>query len=335
MNLYINASMVATAIGKNRYRKPTDALQQVLVSWFRKPTNALQQFFKDARCSACDKPWDQCLHLAKALADVGPYTGTARSTCAPQDFLALAAEPDVCEKLVREALPLPTHVREAIVTELCGTDHDDNVEEKKNRRARTIQKAMTIASTEAVEAPNSREAEAGKASVADTVARALSAGGQSTHIPAVRRCIKSTVNTCRGINLEKPQLDAAEKRLAAPIIERNSCMYYTTIRFTDGGSFRIGGRVDGIIKGSGGQVTIVESKNRMKRFFDNIPIYERVQMELYLRMVPNADKVILTENLDDGTRDRVVRPDDDLFEDIKRGLETFHGECTMAIRRVP
>ena len=47
---------------------------------------------------------------------------------------------------------------------------------------------------------------------------------------------------------------------------------------------RISGKVDGI-EGEGEDQILIETKNRRRRLFDDIPIYEKVQMCIYMKMM--------------------------------------------------
>ena len=55
------------------------------------------------------------------------------------------------------------------------------------------------------------------------------------------------------------------------------------------------GKVDGIIQ-EDGQPVLVETKSRRNRLFAGIPVYEKVQMEAYMRMI-GASKAIWNQRM--------------------------------------
>ena len=110
-------------------------------------------------------------------------------------------------------------------------------------------------------------------------AEALEQVIQAIPDPRIRDTVRSEVNKDRGTRDESMALDEVEKRHDTRITERNAQLFSKTIAILEDTSVRIVGRVDGWRKDFG---EVVEVKNRMRRFFDRVPLYERVQVQVYM-----------------------------------------------------
>lgn len=82
----------------------------------------------------------------------------------------------------------------------------------------------------------------------------------------------------RGNVKEEQALNRSEVKNKIKINGRNSVMYMKTLYEDSKFKIELRGKIDGIENNE----TIVETKNRSKRLFMSIPIYEKVQMEAYM-----------------------------------------------------
>jgi len=76
------------------------------------------------------------------------------------------------------------------------------------------------------------------------------------------------------------------------------------------------GKTDGMASDG----TLVEIKNRTKRFFNMVPEYENVQVQTYLRML-NLDKAHLVERYDNTIKVHDVHVDNTFMDEVLRVLE--------------
>jgi hypothetical protein len=107
--------------------------------------------------------------------------------------------------------------------------------------------------------------------------------------------IKKDIQMKRGNVKEEKNLNLSEKKEKIVIKQRNSQMYSKVLFVEPGGKYKtiIRGKVDGIMDD-----TIVETKNRSRRLFHNIPGYEKVQIEAYM-FLTGLDKAIHIECYND------------------------------------
>ena len=89
--------------------------------------------------------------------------------------------------------------------------------------------------------------------------------------------IKKDLQMKRGNIKEEVNLNKTQTKSKIIIRDRNSQMYTKTLYKDDECIINIRGKVDGISEDK-----IIETKNRTKRLFKNIPGYEKVQLEAYM-----------------------------------------------------
>jgi 5-hydroxyisourate hydrolase-like protein (transthyretin family) len=118
-----------------------------------------------------------------------------------------------------------------------------------------------------------------------------------THLtPEVRGLLaaeaKSEVRMKRGLNNENKILNTYEVDHNVEVTERN-----TKNLNMDFGTFKLTGRTDGWVAAHN---RIVDSKDRT-RFFPEVPIYDEIQLRVYMKMT-GATESELIENFPDGTK---------------------------------
>lgn len=124
----------------------------------------------------------------------------------------------------------------------------------------------------------------------------------------------SSVSKKRGINEESKILDSYEKVSGKKITKRNSSMYYTKIK-----GITIGGRIDGFDEKDN---KLVEVKNRTYKLFNTIPIYEKVQCEIYMKML-NIDSCVHIERFNGMDIKKEYKSNPLIVEKIEKGLEEY------------
>lgn len=106
------------------------------------------------------------------------------------------------------------------------------------------------------------------------------------------KCIKSQINCAFGTKQEASAITQYETAKKATVGRKNDKFYKKQISDIDGYSIYVGGKVDGI-KEDG---TVIEVKNRMRRFFDPLPEYDVAQLQTYL-FILDSKKGELVEQL--------------------------------------
>jgi hypothetical protein len=142
-------------------------------------------------------------------------------------------------------------------------------------------------------------------------------GVAKTVPPELKRAAVSEANCSVGKRMEKRDVDALEEDTGHRIGARNSAMKYGRVYATSNVAVDIGGRVDGTSSDESGTY-IVESKRRAERFL-GVPEYERVQVELYMRLF-GTNRCLHVETLGEDQRQRWLSPDDVLLASIVQGL---------------
>jgi hypothetical protein len=96
---------------------------------------------------------------------------------------------------------------------------------------------------------------------------------------------RSTINTKNGLDKEKSTIEIFEDKKKVKVDNKNDKIYNTYINKPYNKliihNVILNGAVDGIVDNE----YIVEIKNRQKRFFDEIPIYEKIQIIVYMKLL--------------------------------------------------
>ena len=92
---------------------------------------------------------------------------------------------------------------------------------------------------------------------------------------------------------------------------------------------RISGKVDGI-EGMGDDQILIETKNRRRRLFDEIPEYEKVQMCIYMKMT-NIKTSKLLQYYDDEEGIIDYDYDEEFWNEIEQKLLNFKNEVIKCL----
>eukprot|EP00879_Flechtneria_rotunda_P008415 GHRR01008815.1.p1 GENE.GHRR01008815.1~~GHRR01008815.1.p1 ORF type:complete len:337 (+),score=85.87 GHRR01008815.1:198-1208(+) len=132
--------------------------------------------------------------------------------------------------------------------------------------------------------------------------------------------ITSLINTERGKRDESAAIAMQTQQQGMAVVESNIHIYYITLSSPD---WQLGvclaGKVDGWLADSN---AICEVKNRQHRLFNAVPIYERVQVEAYLR-VTQADSCQFFEKYQNSSWSTKLTKDEELWQKVLQGLEQF------------
>ena len=207
------------------------------------------------------------------------------------------------EKLIE--VVSPTRKKEL---ELCDNDTDYNL---------LHQHIIKDISRESVKAKNNNESK-------------IIENKLTENIPEVcKKCIKTEINTKRGIVYENKNLNNYEKNNNKSVKSRNSKIYYIKILTKEDFILRISGKVDGI-EGEGDDQVLIETKNRRKRLFDDIPVYEKVQMCVYMKMTGIQTSKLL-QYYDDEESVIDYDFDKDYWNEIEQKLLNFKNDVLNSL----
>ena len=134
--------------------------------------------------------------------------------------------------------------------------------------------------------------------------------------------IRSQVYTGHGTRSEDKTSDKVEKDEGVRLI-RDDSFYNLDVCEIDGNSFRIVGKIDRIEEKPDGSKTLVEIKNRTKRFFNVVPDYEYIQIQTYLQML-NLEKARLVQQFNSEVRSHAIARNDSFwFDEVMPLLDEF------------
>lgn len=141
----------------------------------------------------------------------------------------------------------------------------------------------------------------------------------------VKKHIKSRFSTVHGTKNEKSALE-----LYSENTNQNAQKYNTIITTKIDESICLRGKIDGVIKDSHGNIEkIIEIKNRTKKLFYTVRMYEMIQIQAYMHML-KIHKSDLVEHYKGSLHVCNIDYDDSFFEKILKRLKRFD-ECLNSI----
>lgn len=161
---------------------------------------------------------------------------------------------------------------------------------------------------------------------AETIRAAKLANLSPADHQAVVQMCNTHVHTSRGIRGECKILNDLPGQ---KVIARNDKMYYHTFKFPNI-SLRVGGKIDGY---DAENACIIEAKQRQYKFL-GIRQYEKVQLELYMRML-SVTQAHLVESFDGEMKRHTYTHDPELWRAISDKLEIFADQCLQTARNAP
>jgi len=144
----------------------------------------------------------------------------------------------------------------------------------------------------------------------------------ATQKSEVTEFIRSQVYTGHGTRSEDKTSDKVENDEGVRLVRDNS-FYSLDVCEIDGNAFQVVGKIDRIEEKPDGSKTLVEIKNRTKRFFNVVPDYEYIQIQTYLQML-NLEKARLVQQFNSEVRSHaIVRNDSFWFDEVMPLLDEF------------
>lgn len=174
--------------------------------------------------------------------------------------------------------------------------------------------------------------------VAEQVVLAVRAAGGETGATETEIAdeVRGVVNRGRGTRLERRNTDLYEKTSGQAVRRRNACVHTLVLKMGNSlPDVRVRGKVDGVQTDPvTGAKTLVETKTRRNRLFNQIPVYEKVQMEVYMRMI-GAHVGVLNQNHAGKTSVLRHGRSDDLWAQVMDGLRDFARRAVSASDSAP
>ena len=130
---------------------------------------------------------------------------------------------------------------------------------------------------------------------------------KNKNIDKVNQYLTGHINKTRGIVNENKIIEKYEKKNNTKIKDNNSKLYKMKLFDIDIHSIYICGKIDGIENNS-----LIEIKNRRNRLFEFIPLYEKIQTEIYFRLT-NLTQGKLIQNYNDTQSSFDIQSDDELW----------------------
>ena len=144
----------------------------------------------------------------------------------------------------------------------------------------------------------------------------------ATQKSEVTEFIRSQVYTGHGTRSEDKTSDKVENDEGVRLVRDNS-FYSLDVCEVDGNAFQVVGKIDRIEEKPDGSKTLVEIKNRTKRFFSVVPDYEYIQIQTYLQML-NLEKARLVQQFNSEVRSHAIARNDSFwFDEVMPLLDEF------------
>lgn len=123
--------------------------------------------------------------------------------------------------------------------------------------------------------------------------------------------LNSNINCKYGASSEQSSIDKYQEKTNDNVYDNNSKCYVKQIN-----NFKICGKIDGLVD-KGGKTYIYEMKNRKNRIFTMIPIYEKIQLLSYTKLLNNPN-IIFTQCKGEEQDTRILNDyiDNSLWDEI-------------------
>ena len=137
---------------------------------------------------------------------------------------------------------------------------------------------------------------------------------------AVECCAKSHMNCSHGQKAETSDLDRLERTIGTSVSGRNLEMRFARVYVSANIAVDLAGRIDGQAQDDTGRY-VIETKRRIHKLL-GIPVYERVQMEMYMRMW-NCDRCLHVETFGETQQKTWVHRDNGFATELVTKLRAF------------
>jgi len=333
--LHLPASVVAAACGMHRHVNRRSTVAEACCRLRRHVPGAANT--ERAVQEHLDRAADEV--IAEAVRGTGSAAlaeaiSQARSSLRCAEVAALSSEGPLPAAVSSGSALLHSLVREEAAS--CGPDTAGvtaagaavetgagGSSAKSGEARRSYCTALRSAITEAVEA-RVMSASDGNGSVSASEAKSTRQDERSEVASHLRAHVDSWVGRSRGLAQEASIINDYERQTGARVHGRNDRTGYLRIGGTD---IVLVGKVDGVDASSG---MVVEVKQRRSRLFSCVPLYEKVQCEVYSRMFDTPGTIHVQRFGSQVVRTKLLR-DDALWERVQKELARFENDVKRVL----
>mgnify|MGYP001280115615 CR=1 FL=1 len=135
--------------------------------------------------------------------------------------------------------------------------------------------------------------------------------------------VKSRINKARGTRFENKGINQYEKKAQKRVTDRNSEMFEKIVKREEDYTIVLRAKIDGIDRDNN---CLIEHKNRVNELFKEIPIYEKVQLEIYMHITQLGSCKLVQTHFED--------TNELSFQHSKKGWKEIKKSLIQVIRRV-
>ena len=204
---------------------------------------------------------------------------------------------------------------------LCAQYKNDIKNNKTNDITEISKAVLNKVSEKSVKTQSTSESKKLQNNIEDNLKKVM----KNKNIDKVNEYLTGHINKNRGIVNENKIIEKYEKKNNTTISDNNSKLYKMKLFDISSHSIYICGKIDGIENNS-----LIEIKNRRNRLFEFIPLYEKIQTEIYFRLT-NLTQGKLIQNYNDTQSIFDIHSDDELWNTI---LSELTDACNIIISQL-
>lgn len=192
------------------------------------------------------------------------------------------------------------------------------------KRRRNVEKVLSKICKKAVDSSSISESSKGETLAIEALSSACKERFTTKQIKQLKKEVNGLVSKQKGCKMEKDHTDLFSKQIKRRVEERNNRVYTLDLEIDDY-VLHVRGKVDGImVDPKTKEQILVETKTRRYRLFNSIPVYEKIQMEIYMRML-GINKAVLNQCLSTSSKSSTFSytKDDVLWKEVLAGLCLF------------
>jgi hypothetical protein len=317
--IYINCSDVAAAIGKNRFKTPESIAENILLKL----------------AADKEKDNDEAVEDEKEEKVMTEETKVRKVEQIISNNEEISLQIEKLTKSKMNIVTLPTKNDEKISGQNLVSSTKKNKENTEDTEVVFNNENIKLVSQKIVDLLNEKTTETDKTIKEEKIEEKVDKKLQLKFAAKdVELLIERQISMKTGVLSEEKIVDSLQKDLGQVIRCRNCVMKYreiiVPIAHGTGGDRRrfkilVGGKPDGIITDNKEGLVITEVKNRQNRLFRTVPIYEMIQVQIYMWLF-RASKCIFRENYHGDHWSTTIDYDPVMIETIQKDLVNFSSQ---------
>ena len=206
---------------------------------------------------------------------------------------------------------IKTFSKEELITKESSEILKKSLLEKPESKSEISKKLFELASADSINEKNTNNIEKKQKKLEEKLNSIVKTGNKEL----IKDYVGGYINKERGTKNEKKIIKDYEKITKSQITNNNDCLYKVKLFDVSDCMIFICGKIDGI-RGD----TLIEIKNRRNRLFTFIPEYEKIQIEIYLRLT-GLEKCKLVQNYNEEQSSFDYVKDEKLWSVIKSSIK--------------